>query len=432
MRLDVNAVKSAMIRSTPALEDLAMAAEFRVTRAESECKTAYVTMVAKDTPLVVFNEKWMETLPFDQQAAVCKHEFLHVVFGHMHSHLGVEQYAFNVMADVLINRHIENLPDCALTDRNIAQHIFGQLLTIGKKGQELFEPLLAKLRAKNYLRYGPWPAVLSPAHDLHLSQLIDYFHICVDFLRRDLGVEPPILVTLDDSPPADGMVDSISEEMLESILKKAQHSPRGYGTGTPYAFIRDLQTTLNYRRAVPWPEALKDALSESASGKIGQVPSWRKPSRRFGSLSSGVKSLGVDIVVVVDTSGSVDPSRVNEVAEELTGLMDSGFITGAFPVIYGDIDVGGYQMFSGSIQWEAVRGGGGTDMNPLIAHAIKAFGTECTVLVFTDGEIPPYKEYVGINPSKLVWLVCNHYGDRWKEFMKDQPGRVIDVSIGRK
>lgn len=430
--LDFQRLKIMALKQMPSLEDLFLVTEFKTTRADSECLTAYATLVAKDTPLVMFNEKFMAGLAEKEQAAVCIHELLHIVFGHLHTHTGTDGQVANVMMDVLINRSINDLPKGAITHLNIAHHIFGDLLKIDAKTRNEFAPLIAKLHEKSYIQHHPWPSTLQPAWDLHLTQLIDYFCICRDFLRQKFGIElDTAKISTIDIPGPPGILDSLSDEMVEKILDKLKHGGGDYGSDT-WQLARDLEQTLNYRRAVPWSEVLKDALSESAHGKMGITPSWRRPSRRFGPLSSGLKHLGINIVVIVDTSGSVSGKRLTEVGEELSGLVDLGLVTGGFPVIYGDVGEAGIQHFDGTLDPMQCKGGGGTNMNPLIKSALTKFGPDVTIMVFTDGEIPPFDYSIVVDPEKLVWLVSNVYGNRWKSYMQEQPGRVIDVSVDKR
>jgi len=423
MMLPIQSLTAEMLKEFKGLEDLVLLTEIRLTRADTYCGTAFATFDGKE-PLIVFNEKFMGDLSPKEQVAVCIHEFFHLLFGHLHTHLSVDGHTKNIMADVLINALIKDLPSSALTHKNIATHIFGSLLTVSKDSQKLFEPLVSTLAGEGLIYRGYWPACMNPAPYLHLSQLIRYFEHCKSFLRSEFGIELDMtkFVTLDGAAAGDvdtlSGTDSLNGELLAKILDKLD-SGTGYGNASN-TLARYLKQEIYHKNKVPWQTALRDAILGEGIGS--NVPSWRRPSRRFGLLSSGKRSIGISIVVIIDTSASILARRFGEIAKELQGLVSCGLVDLGFPIIYGDTTEAGISYFDGDLDAKQCRGGGGTDMSPLVAFAAGRFGLENTFIVLTDGEIPEYVE-CGVPHDQLVWLVDGHKSPD-KSLM---PGMVIDV-----
>lgn len=165
---------------------------------------------------------------------------------------------------------------------------------------------------------------------------------------------------------------------------------------------------------VDWKREFADFVSSTTKGKDEYT--WRKFNRRL--LPNDIymptvenETIG-ELVIAIDTSGSIGQQQIDEFATELTSICQS-VEPEAVRVLWWDTKVHGEQKFSpdnydGLARMLKPQGGGGTRVSCvseyLNKHKVEA---ECCV-VFTDG-------YVENNPawnisSPTMWLVTENRG----------------------
>ena len=158
----------------------------------------------------------------------------------------------------------------------------------------------------------------------------------------------------------------------------------------------DVQRGLNevLEPKINWREALRDFVTSVCSGR--DMTTWRRPSRRH--LHEGVympsmysESMG-DIVIAIDTSGSVGESELAEFVAELVGICDQ-VAPAKVHLLWWDTSVAGHQEFEAG-GYDAMRnslemaGGGGTDVSVVFDYvAANRLQPECCVIL-TDGYTP--------------------------------------------
>jgi predicted metal-dependent peptidase len=137
---------------------------------------------------------------------------------------------------------------------------------------------------------------------------------------------------------------------------------------------------------VDWRDVLREFVTVLARNDYA----WSPPNRRFihlGMYLPGMRSeeLG-DIVVAVDTSGSIDEKTLSVFASEMQGILDSFDCT--LKILYHDSAIAGTQVWKSSDGPLVLTpaGGGGTDHRPVFKH-IEESGEDPTCLVcLTDME----------------------------------------------
>jgi predicted metal-dependent peptidase len=159
---------------------------------------------------------------------------------------------------------------------------------------------------------------------------------------------------------------------------------------------------------VDWKDVLRDFVSSATKGK--DEFTWRKFNKRM--LANDIympslenESIG-EVVIAIDTSGSISNEQVAEFASELASICDT-CNPDKVRVLWWDTAVHGEQVFSQNYTDIAKMlkpmGGGGTWVSCvseyLIKHNVKA---EC-VLVFTDGYLENDIKWEIESPS--LWLV---------------------------
>lgn len=164
---------------------------------------------------------------------------------------------------------------------------------------------------------------------------------------------------------------------------------------------------------VRWQDELKEFVSSATRGKDEMT--WRKFNRRL--LPNDLylptvenETIG-EIVVAIDTSGSISGEQLSKFATEMVSICDT-CSPEALRVLWWDTMVHGEQMFrddySGLAHMLKPMGGGGTRVGCVADYLrdrkVKA---EC-VVVFTDGHVESEVKW-GINVPTL-WLVTHNKG----------------------
>lgn len=152
---------------------------------------------------------------------------------------------------------------------------------------------------------------------------------------------------------------------------------------------RDLEGLLQPQ--VDWREVLRDFVTTTCTGS--DYSTWRKPNRRYIGMGmympSGISERIGEIVVAIDTSGSIGGPQLSAFLSEVKSVADTVHPE-AIRVLYWDTRVCGDERYEGEevdkiVQSTKPKGGGGTMVECVPQYIqdnqIKA---QC-VIVLTDG-----------------------------------------------
>lgn len=142
---------------------------------------------------------------------------------------------------------------------------------------------------------------------------------------------------------------------------------------------------------VDWREVLRDFVQTTCQGN--DYSTWRRPNRRYiGAgvyMPSGISEQIGEIVVAIDTSGSIGARELGAFLAEIKEVADTVHPE-AIRILYWDTSVRGDERYEGAeadniVQSTKPKGGGGTDVRCvpeyIAANQIKAQA----VIVLTDG-----------------------------------------------
>lgn len=156
---------------------------------------------------------------------------------------------------------------------------------------------------------------------------------------------------------------------------------------------------------LPWKQILRRFMTEKTNDDF----SWKRPNRRLISsglyLPSRISEGTGEIVVVIDTSGSIGAKELNEFGSEIASIV-AEVRPRKTHVIYCDAAVAHVDVFSPDDVLEfAAHGGGGTDFRPPFSYVDKENIEPKCLIYLTDGygsfpERPP--EY------PTLWAINNH------------------------
>ena len=211
-----------------------------------------------------------------------------------------------------------------------------------------------------------------------------------------------------DSERGGGSDESPSDEEWELALAQAAQSAREVGE-LPGALERLINDVLHPK--LDWQELLSRYISDRARDDY----SWTPPSKRFLHLDVVLPSLShqklPEVVLAIDTSGSVTEAEMNQFAAEVSGILESFDTT--IHVVYCDSEVKHSDTFGRCDLPLEIRpeGGGGTDFRPAFA----------------------WVEKEGLDPACLVYLTdleCLSFPDREPDYpvlwaQVGQGGKVV-------
>jgi len=162
---------------------------------------------------------------------------------------------------------------------------------------------------------------------------------------------------------------------------------------------------------VDWREVLRDFVTSSTRGKDEMT--WRRMNRRQLAndiyMPSVINETIGEVVVAIDTSGSIGSEELSVFATELASICEV-VEPEVVRILWWDTQVAGQQVFNGNYQdiVKALKpeGGGGTHVSCVSEYIEKEkINAEC-VIVFTDGYVESDIKW-GINIPTL-WLVTDN------------------------
>ncbi|MDJ0779425.1 MAG: VWA-like domain-containing protein [Gammaproteobacteria bacterium] len=202
-----------------------------------------------------------------------------------------------------------------------------------------------------------------------------------------------------DSRPDPGEMDTLAAQWRQRMAAAAQQAQQAGKLSPEMARLVDffLQPKL------PWRALLAQHLTATARNDY----SYTRPSSRRGdpAVFPGLRSDEVELVVAVDTSGSIRDDEVEQFFAEIDAIKgqvraritllccDCEIVTG-FPLVFEPWD-----EFRHDID---VKGGGGTDFRPVFDWVERQDRPPDTLVYFTDarGRFPPSEPH-----WPTLWLV---------------------------
>ena len=187
------------------------------------------------------------------------------------------------------------------------------------------------------------------------------------------------------------------------VLQKRIGNGKGGGTT---ALDELLAPTVN------WRDQLREFVTSIANGK--DLSTWRRPSRRGMArdvyLPATYSETVGEIVVAIDTSGSIGGEELRSMVSEMVGICEQ-VMPDKVHLIWWGSSVVGEQVFEPG-QYEGMarslrpKDGGGTDLHCVFDWVIERRVTPACVVVLTDGcwdtpPAPPYPVLFGMTTDTV-------------------------------
>ncbi len=187
--------------------------------------------------------------------------------------------------------------------------------------------------------------------------------------------------------------DALSREIDEAIRQGAMIAGK-MGSGGDREFNELLQPQ------VDWKQVLREFITETCAGR--DYSSWRKPNRRYISMGiympSGVSEKVEELVLAIDTSGSIDDRELSVFLSEVKGIAET-VKPSAVRILYWDTEVcraEKYEMheLDNLINSTKPEGFGGTMV-------------EC---------VPQYMTDNNVSPQACIVLTDGYLGSSWGQW----------------
>ena len=209
------------------------------------------------------------------------------------------------------------------------------------------------------------------------------------------------------------------EDSVDKALRQGGMLAGRMGASIPRVIGELLETK------VDWREVFREFVQSAMRGKDEYT--WRKMSKPYLANNMYLPSMHSEtmgeLVVAIDTSGSIDNEQISEFASELASICET-CNPDKVRVLWWDTKVHGEQVFEGNYTDIAKmlkpKGGGGTHVGCVNDYIIKSSINAEVLVVFTDG-------YVENNPTWELTMPTMWFVTQNSSFVPPAGGRCVTV-----
>jgi len=315
------------------------------------------------------NPNFFNDLPEKHRIGLLKHELLHVSFGHLVMRdLYSNHKLFNIAADLEINQYIDNdyLPEGGIT-----METFPELDLPERAGTKKYYELLEEAQQEGNC----------PSLESLLSQMDGDSQYCHKTWEE-----------FDELSEAD---KKLVQKQVEHQLKETAEQTEKRRGNIP-GELADLLERLRHIEPAKfdWKGYLRRFIGNSSVSYTKKLR--RKYNKRYND-NPGLKiKFKNNILIGVDTSGSVSNSELKEFMNELVHMHKTGH---KITVAQCDTQINSVEEFNPRKDWE-IKGRGGTDFQPVIDLFNKKKGVYTALIYLTDGEAYTPEDC----PKNTLWV----------------------------
>lgn len=314
------------------------------------------------------------------QIGVIKHEILHILFGHLFRYGDfANKNLANIAVDIVVNQYIKK---DSLIDDGVDIDLFPELKLEKKREAEYYYEELEKLyQDKEKQKQCP-----VSTDNLNKFMRDEFNHNMWREIENMSDNEKSLLE------------QSLNKNIADSIEKSKQH---GTLPGELMDFIKKF---IMSQKKFEWKKVLRMFIQNRI--KETTKNSYVKRSRRTGLLPGSRKQYQSNILVAIDTSGSVSEKNFNDFMSEIKHMYNTSQVN----IFICECDTRLYEMHKGKFYKEykgeytmPFHGRGGTDFNP----PIELFNSDKNfdgLIYFTDGCCSPPKNKMK-RKGKLLWVI---------------------------
>ena len=342
---------------------------------------------------LLVNEKFWETLSDDEQIAVLQHELMHICMKHITMQDSFANHKmFNIAADAEINGYIENLPESAIKASQ-----FGMEDGLGTRAY--YEYLLSQENNQNQDDKNS-----KNGSGAGNGQMPDW-----NDLKDKIGDHDPWKdfkgLTESEKQLVEQQIDHIAKATAEQVQKMQGTIPGELGE-----YIGELFK--------PKPQIFNwKAYFRRFIGTINDTTlrrSRKKESIRFPDASGIKYRKKTNILIAIDTSGSVNNQELCDFFSEINHIYRAG---ANIEIIECDTRITNQYKYTGKFDGN-VTGRGGTYFEPVVDYYNKHRKDYTMLIYFTDGGA----SIENIHPLKdMMWVITSG------GLHQDYPGKVVYI-----
>lgn len=362
------------------------------------------------------NDDFWETLTYKQRLAILLHELYHIMFFHpTMSDTFAHQKIFNIAADLEINQHITDLPDCGMSLKDYIEYME---------------------KAKDDINSGKIPSPTRPCRledfgfkdaDKHRGSKYYYDQLMAKMndpkdqqgqqLKRMVeGMEDgvPYPCSHETWKEFEGMSKEekeVSENQIKSMMKRIIEEGKITDYGNIPGQLRELITSLFIIRppVYNWKTHFKRMVAKSMEYLIKSTRI--KPNRRMEEDNPTIKfDPKMNIVSFLDTSGSMSDNDIIQCYTEVNHFYKTGH-----SIYVGETDCSfnektDYYQYTGTYPKTrgGISGGGGTSCDPALTWVKKNEKNISVVIYLTDGYMSPPTTKINV---PIIWVITKTGAD---------------------
>jgi predicted metal-dependent peptidase len=334
------------------------------------------------------NPEFFEGLSLEHRIGLLKHELLHISFGHLLVRdLYSNKKLFNIAADLEINQYINN---DYLPEGGLKLDSFPELNLPVKAGTKEYYEILEKAQEDG----------TSPSLDSLLNQM-----------NGDSQYDHKTWEEIDELSEAD---KKLIEKQIEHQLKEVADQTEKRRGNIP-GELADLISRLRHVEPAKfdWKGYLRRFVGNSSIVYTKKLR--RKYNKRYIE-NPGLKiKFKNNILVGIDTSGSVSRDELKEFMNELVHMHKTGH---KITIAQCDTQLNSVAEFNPKKDLE-IKGRGGTSFQPVIDHFNEKKGVYTALIYLTDGEAWNPENC----PKNTLWVLSSQ-----SQMNNDLPGKVIQLN----
>ena len=339
------------------------------------------------------NQAFWDSLSDKEQIAILKHELMHVCLGHLTMvNLFSNHKIHNISADAEINQYIDDLPEGGITINYLEKEMNCKLDL--KAGTKYYydEIMNFKDDVEDNINFGAG----SESGE------------CDSKKRGDHGM-------WEEFDKLSEIEKKLVENQIESQLKSTAEQVSKTCGNIPGELKIKIESLYEKKEQIfNWKSYFRRLLG--TSGKVYTKKSQRKFSKRFDG-SAGLKIRHKqNILVAIDTSGSVCDAELIDFFCEIKHIYKTG---ASITIVECDTKINSIYEYNGIFKGD-VTGRGGTYFAPPVELYNKNKSKYNQLIYFTDGEA----SLVNIKfPQNMIWVITSNGWCQDKDF----PGKVIRI-----
>ena len=373
---------------------------------KNKIPTAAVCKNAINFQLII-NENFWGKLSDDHRMGLLKHELLHIAFNHLTTFtMFSDKKLANIAMDMEINQYID---PSWLPEGGVDINDYEDLNLDKKAGSRYYYDALLKAQ-KDKKQNGS-------CGDKNMDKLLDGMEggqmtVTLDENGdvKDVNIPDHQWEEFEDMPDAE---KKLIEKQLQRVLQDAKEQTikkKGYIPG-------EIENVLVLDEVIPpkfnWKAYIRRFTGIST--KIFTRKIRRKENKRFSANPGLQVKMRQNMLLAIDTSGSVCNEELKEFMNEIHHLYKCGV---DITVIQCDTTIKSIEPYKGEKDWN-ITGRGGTEFDPVLEY-YNEHNKYTSLIYFTDGEA-----WTNIKPKKQVlWVLSER-----SEFNDGLPGKQIRLEI---